>query len=119
MFLSPTQVIGIWPWTLTPLTCRVIGAIFCLGSAGIAALVDPRWTTIRLMLQVEALMVAVMLVAAVRARAEFDGSRPLTWLMLGGFVAVLLGSAYLWYSMEVRPRRVMANRDNRGMVAPG
>lgn len=108
MFLTPTQVIGIWPWTLTPLTCRVIGAIFCLGSAGIAVLVDPRWTTTKLMLQVEALMVALMLIAAVRARAEFDASRPLTWLMLGGFVAVLLGSAYLWYSMEIRPRRVWA-----------
>jgi hypothetical protein len=108
MFLTPTQVIGIWPWTLTPLTCRVIGAIFCLGSAGITVLVDPRWTTIKLMLQVEALMVALMLIAAVRARAEFDAGRPLAWLMLGGFVSVLLGSAYLWYSMEIRPRRIVA-----------
>jgi hypothetical protein len=109
MSLNPTQVLGIWPWTLTPLTCRVIGAIFCLGSAGIAVLADPRWTTIRLMLQVETLMVALMLIAAVRARAELDTGRPLTWLMLGGFVAVLLGSAYLWYSMEIRPRRVVAD----------
>jgi len=76
-----------------------------LGSAGIAVLVDSRWTTVKLMLQVEALMVALMLIAAVRAREEFDASRPLTWLMLGGFVAVLLGSAYLWYSMEIRPQR--------------
>jgi hypothetical protein len=102
MFLAPTHVIGIWPWTLTPLTCRVIGAIFCLGSAGIAALVDPRWSTVKLMLQVAVLMIALMLVAAARARAEFDTGRPVTWLMLVGFVAVLLGSAYLWYAMEVR-----------------
>jgi len=46
-----------------------------------------------------------MLIAAVRAREEFDASRPLTWLMLGGFGTVLLGSAYLWYSMEIRPQR--------------
>jgi hypothetical protein len=112
MFLAPTQVIAIWPWTLTPLTCRVIGAIFCLGSAGIGVLVDPRWTTVKLMLQVEALMVALMLIGAVRARGEFDTGRPLTWLMLGGFVAVLLGSAYLWYSMEIRPRRTVADEDD-------
>jgi hypothetical protein len=92
---------------LTPLTCRVIGAIFCLGSAGIGVLVDPRWTTVKLMLQVEALMVTLMLIASVRARTEFDTGRPLTWLMLGGFVVVLLGSAYLWYTMETRPRRVV------------
>jgi len=104
MFLAPTRVIAIWPWFLTPLTCRVLGAIFCLGSAGIGVLVDPRWTTARLMLQVEALMVTLMLVAAVRARTEFNTTRPLTWLMLGGFVAVALGSAALWYTMEIRPR---------------
>ena len=40
-------------------------------------------------------MVTLMLIAAVRALTKLDTSRPLTWLMLGGFVAVLLGSAYL------------------------
>ena len=100
MFLSPALVIPIWPWMLTPLTCRVVGAIFCLGSAGLGVLTDPRWTTLRLMLQVEALMVTLMLVAAVRARGELFTSRPLTWLMLGGFIAVLFGSASLWYQME-------------------
>jgi len=104
MFLAPVRVIAIWPWMLTPLTSRVIGAIFCLGSAGIAVLVDPRWTTVKLMLQVEELMVVLMLIAAVRARGEFDTGRPLTWLMLGGFVAVLLGSAGLWYTTEMTPR---------------
>jgi len=49
---------------------------FGLGSAGIAGLVNPRWTTVKLMLQVEALMVALMLIACVRARAEFDTSQP-------------------------------------------
>jgi hypothetical protein len=90
---------------LTPLTCRVVGAIFCLGSAGIGVLVDPRWTTTRLMLQVQVLMFVLMLVAAARARTEFNVSRPLTWVMLGGFVSLLLGSAYLWQTMEVRARR--------------
>lgn len=109
MFLAPQQVISIWPWTLTPLTCRVLGAIFCLGSAGIGVLVDPRWTTVRLMVQVAALMVSLMLVAGVRARTEFYTGRPVTWLLLGGFVAVLLGSVALWYTMELRPRRTLSS----------
>jgi hypothetical protein len=107
MFLAPSLVIPIWPWTLTPLTCRVIGAIFCLGTAGIGVLADPRWTTVALMLRVETLMVVLILVGAVRARTEFYPDRPLTWLLLTGFVAVLLGSSYLWYAMEIRPRRSM------------
>jgi hypothetical protein len=110
MFLAPTQVIAIWPWMLTPLTSRVVGAIFCLGSAGIGVLVDPRWSSVKLMLQVEALMVTLMLIAAVRAHSEFYSDRPVTWLMLGGFVAVLLGSAFLWFTMEIRPRGTAATR---------
>ena len=51
------------------------------------------------------LVVALMLIAAVRARAEFGTSQAFTWLMLGGCVAVMLGSAYLWYTMEILPRR--------------
>jgi hypothetical protein len=105
MFVWPASVIAVWPWLLTPLTCRVVGAIFCLGSAGIAVVLDPRWTTLRLMLQVEAVMVVAMLVASLRALTEFSTDRPLTWLMLGGFVFVLLGSAYLWYVMEITSGR--------------
>ena len=105
MFFAPSQLIPLWPWLLTPLTCRVMGAIFCLGSAGIAVLVDSRWTTLQLMLQVEALMVTLILIGAVRARAQFNTGRPLnSRILLGGFAAVLLGSGYLWYTMETRPR---------------
>ncbi|WP_426563218.1 hypothetical protein ACPPVT_19545 [Angustibacter sp. McL0619] len=100
MFVAPQQFIGIWPWTLTPLTCRVVAAVFCLGSAGIGVLVDPRWTSLRLMLQVEVIMVVLILVAAARAHSEFDTSRPLTWLLLLGFLGVLAGSTYLWLLYE-------------------
>jgi drug/metabolite transporter (DMT)-like permease len=103
MFLAPTAMIAIWPWALTPLTCRVVGAIFCLGAAGIGTLFDARWVTIRLMLQVEALMVALMLIAAMRAPGEFATDRPLTWLMLVGFVAVLGGSVLLWHTQRRSP----------------
>jgi hypothetical protein len=106
MFLVPAAVIPLWPWPLTPLTCRVVGSIFCLGCAGLVSLVDPRWTRLRLMLQVEAVMIISMLVAAARARAEFSPERPLTWLLLAGFLAVLAGSVFLWWSMESRGQRV-------------
>jgi hypothetical protein len=100
MFLLPTQIIAVWPWALTALTCRVVGAVFCLGSAGAAVFVDPRWTTVRLMLQVEVLMISLILLAAIRARAQFDTSRPLAWLLLTGFIGVLAGSTYLWRTYE-------------------
>lgn len=102
MFVAPAMMIGMWPWPLTSLTCRVVGAIFCLGSAGLGVVRDPRWITVRLMLQVEVVMVALMSAGAVRARAELLTDRPLTWLLLGGFAAALAGSALLWASMERR-----------------
>ena len=89
-------MIAIWPWSLTPLTSRAVGAILCLGLAGIGSFVDARWIAIRLMLQVETIMVGLILIAAVRASSEFATDRPLTWLFLAGFVGVLVGSAYLW-----------------------
>jgi hypothetical protein len=114
MFLAPATVIPIWPWLLTPLTCRVVGAIFCLGSALMVVLPDPRWTTLRLMLQVEVIMLVLILAAALRARGEFYTDRPLTWTLLGGFLAMLAGSAYLWWSMEIaastQPRQGHSNR---------
>ena len=103
MFAAPPLELPYWPWLLTPLTCRVMGAVFCLGVAGITVLVDPRWTSVKLMLQVAMLMIALILVAAVRAAPEFDAKQPLTWMLLVGFVAILVGAAYLSYAMGIRP----------------
>lgn len=104
LFLLPEEAIDVWPWALTPLTSRVMGAIFMLGIAGLGVLTDPRWTAARLMLQVEVMMLALILVAAARAHADFDASRPLTWLLLGGFAAAMVSAAALSVSMDRRGR---------------
>ena len=98
MFLRPPAVIPLWPWVLTPLTCRVVGAILCLGCSGLGALGDARWQSLRMMIEVEVVMVSLILLGAARAatRHEFATDRPLTWVMLVGFVGVLAGSAALW-----------------------
>jgi len=106
MFVAPSAVIDRWPWALTPLTCQVVAAVFCLGGAGLGTLLDPRWSSLRLMLQVEVVMLVLILVAAVRARDEMISGRPLTWPLLIGLLAMLAGSGYLWASYELRPRPV-------------
>ena len=35
MFVAPGLVVPFWPWSVTALSCRVIGAIFSLGVAGL------------------------------------------------------------------------------------
>ena len=92
MFVAPRWAASVWPWPLTPLTCRVVGATFCLGAASLVVLADDRWVAVRLMRRVQLVMFALILVAVVRARHEFFTDRPLTWVMGAGFVALFVAS---------------------------
>jgi hypothetical protein len=105
MFVAPSAVIDLWPWPLTPLSCRVVAAVFCLGGAGVSAWLDPRWSSLRLMLQVEVVMLVLILVGAVRARGEMVAGRALTWPLLVGALLMLAGSGWLWFRYERRPAR--------------
>jgi hypothetical protein len=104
MFVAPQLVLPLWPWSLTPLTCRIIGAIFCLGSAGLVVFADPRWSSVTVLLEVEMIMIPLMLIAALRALRELRPHRALTWLLGGGFIAILVASVYLWVVMTARER---------------
>ncbi len=108
LFLFPATAVTFWPWPLTPLTARVLGAILCLGLAGIGALVDRRWTSARVPFQVAAVMLVLILVAGARARAEFDPANALTWIFLVGFGSVTVAVGAIYWRMERlarRPRR--------------
>jgi len=104
LFVQPARAITVWPWLLTPLTARVMGAIFALGVAGLGVLVERRWAAVRLMVQVEAVMLALIAIGAVRTAGSLRTDRVLTWLFGAGFAAVLAGSAGLYLRME--PRRL-------------
>ena len=97
MFVAPGLVAPFWPWSVTPLSCRVIGAIFCLGCAGLVVFTDPRWSTLKLVLQVEMIMVTLILVAALGAATEFDSHNAMTWLLGGGSLRSLAArSTSVW-----------------------
>jgi len=104
LFLFPYQAVEIWPWKLSPLTARVLGAIFALGLAGLGAVRERRWSAARILLQVEGMMLFLILVAGVRAHAEFDPGNALTWLFAAGFVATALATGILYVRMESRAR---------------
>jgi hypothetical protein len=102
LFLFPRTAIGIWPWKLSELTARIMGAIFALGFSGTGAFTDRRWEGAKIMLQVEGVMVALIAVAAVRAHRDFDTSRPLTWVFAAGFLGLAVTTALLYARMEAR-----------------
>jgi hypothetical protein len=100
LYLAPGRATDVWPWALTPLTARVMSAIFSLGVAGTGIFFDRRWRAVRIPLQVAMLMLVLILVAALRGRHDFDGSNALSWLLIGGFATVLVGSALLYRRMS-------------------
>jgi uncharacterized membrane protein YciS (DUF1049 family) len=104
LYLFPQHAIDIWPWKLTPLTARMLSAIFALGLAGLGAFRERRWSAARILLQVAGIMLALILVAGVRAHSEFDNSRPLTWLFAVGFGTTVIAGAALYIRMESHAR---------------
>lgn len=104
LFLLPERAIEVWPWTLTPLTARTLGAIFALGMAAVGAFTERRWSAFRIIVRVEMFMLALILIAGVRASGDFDPSNVLTWLFVVGFVGLLAASIVLYARLESRHR---------------
>ena len=99
LFLAPTEAVDLWPWMLTPLTARVMGAIFCLGIAGTGIRFDRDWQAVRIPLQVAIVMLVLILVSVVRGWDELDTDKAFAWVLVAGFAAVLVGSAVLYRKM--------------------
>ena len=104
LYLFPHRAISIWPWHLTPLTARMLGAIFALGIAGFGARRERRWSAARILLQVAGVMLLLILLAGIRAHREFDSSKPLTWLFTAGFTATAVAMGLFYLRMQSRYR---------------
>lgn len=94
LFVFPTIAINIWPWTLSPLTARVMAgwqALLGVGAMMIAR--DPRWTAWGTALQSILLWQLLVLLALFLHRAEFGAQSMVNWFVfytIGGIVAVVL-----------------------------
>ena len=104
MFISPSTFLDVWPWTLTSLSCRTLAAVCCLGGAGIGIWSDPRWSTLRRLLEVEILMVGSILLATLRAHDQLDSSKPLAWPLLVGFSLLFFASIIVWSRHSLHSR---------------
>ena len=107
LFLQPLIMIRVWPWTLTPLTARVVGAMFALpGVVGLGLALDERWSAAQIILQSQSFSILLILVAVIRSWHDFDQTKTGTWLFTGGLVLMLVGIAGLYLAVEItRARR--------------
>ncbi|MEO5680181.1 MAG: hypothetical protein ABIS47_10990 [Acidimicrobiales bacterium] len=102
LFLAPDRLRASWPWMLTPLTARVMGAIFALGIGGFIVARDGRWSATRVMLEVQGVMLGLILLAGIRSHADLNLAKPLTITLVLGLGATLAGGAVLYVRMNRR-----------------
>jgi hypothetical protein len=96
-------MIGAWPWSVSPLTARILAGWFALfGVVNGAVVVNPRWTGARILVQSQILGFAMVLVGAVRVWDNFDPSNGLTWGVVGGMALYLGAILVLYLGMERR-----------------
>jgi hypothetical protein len=103
LLASPSTMVDIWPWMLTPLAAATLGAWFAL--PGVTALmmgIDGRWSAIRITLESQLIGLALILLATARAWEQFDKSNALTYVFAGGIALLLVGLATLWTPMVLR-----------------
>ena len=103
-FLYPTLLIRIWPWTLTPLTARVLcGWLSVIGTGALMISSDSRWTAWRAILESIFIAYSLIFVAAAMNPADFNTSI-LNWYTV--LMAIMLIAIFLFYwKMESQRRK--------------
>lgn len=103
LFLLPDQMAALWPWSLTPLTSRVIGGWWLSGAALQFMLMKQKTLhTAHVGLFANVLVTSLLLIGALFRWNDFDGPQLSIWLyllsnlLLGGF------SAYSWIQSTER-----------------
>ena len=107
VFAAPTAAIAWWPWTVTPLTAQVTGAVLSLTGVVNAALVrDRRWSAFRVLFQAQCLSLAAIAISLIAGRDDLQWDRPLTPVFVGLVAVALVGylSFTLWCERRLRHR---------------
>jgi hypothetical protein len=119
MFLAPAAFATVWPWRLTPLMARVFGGWFLLpGTAGITALMEPRWSTYRPVLPVVVVWQVLLLIGSLMHLADFDFTRPSAMLWFAMLVGGILLTIGLYVYQERLSVQSRANHNTR-VTTPG
>jgi hypothetical protein len=107
LFLNPALMVQLWPWTLTPLTSRVMAAMFSLpGIVGLGMAMDSRWSSAQIILQSQGFSILLILFAVFRERADINWTTPGSWLFAGGLAGMLASiiAFYAYFNVNQRIR---------------
>ena len=101
-FALPQITIDLWPWTLTPLTARIVATVMALfGSLWVSVALRGGKTAARIPLEAHALGLVFLLIAAARGHGDIDWTNPLAAILVAGV------AAWRWSTSVTlaRPRR--------------
>ena len=103
LFLQPSLLISLWPWTLTPLTARVMGAMFALpGLVGLGIAFDKRWSAATLILQSQGFSILLILIASILSSQDYNWTTWSSWIFVGGLSLMLMSIVVLLMFMKNR-----------------
>ena len=98
LFLAPTVVGSVWPWTLTALTARAIGAWFLgLGVAAVHGLWENDFLRIRPLAGGYIAFSILQLGAVARYVGDVNWSSPAAWVYLAFLLTILPIGLFVWF----------------------
>jgi len=104
-FFYPTLFINIWPWTLTPLTARVLcGWLSVIGTGAIMISLNQRWTGWRAILEGIFIAYSLIFVAALMNPAYFSTGIFNWYTVLMGLM--LLSILIFYFRMDSQRRKI-------------
>jgi hypothetical protein len=107
LFLQPGFMIHTWPWQLTPLTARVMGALFALTGVGeLCIALDARWSAARIALQSQMIGIVLIGLAIIFSWSNFHQGNPLTWVFIASILFLLIATPLLYMWMETRGKGI-------------
>jgi hypothetical protein len=90
LLFASQSMIDAWPWRLSPLTSRVMSAMFALaGLVAVGIAIERRWSSARILLQAQAISIVLFLLAMAISRDDIAWDRIGSWLFLAGMLAFL------------------------------
>jgi hypothetical protein len=98
LFVAPDVAIDAWPWTLTPLTARITGAVIVLyGGVWPSVAWDGTWHNARIPLQAHVLGLTLVLLAVARGQDVIDwrNALALVFVAVAG-VMLAISAALAW-----------------------
>lgn len=106
LFVVPVVAAPLWPWPLTPLTGRAVGAwLLGLGVAAAQACAEDDWGRIGAAMRSYTLLALLELLALARYPDAVDWTRPGGWVYVAFLVSTLAVGLAGWLATRPAPRR--------------